>query len=69
MGRFWQNGCGHRRKSIHIYYGHRHRPDWKVDEWGPAMSENTYIPPQLWRDHADPEVSHEPSVGLVTPTF
>ena len=35
------------RKSVQIYYGHRHRE---------YLSEQSYIPASLWRDHPDEEV-------------
>ena len=35
------------RKSVQIYYGHRHRP---------YLSEHSIMPTELWRDHEDPEV-------------
>ncbi len=35
------------RKSVQIYYGHRHRDH---------LSEMSYIPARLWRDHPDQEV-------------
>ncbi len=35
------------RKTAQIYYGHRHRD---------YLSESTYIPTRLWRDHPDEEV-------------
>ena len=35
------------RKSVQIYYGHRHRSH---------LSEQSYIPASLWRDHPDEEV-------------
>ena len=35
------------RKTVGIYYGHRHRE---------YHSDHTYIPPSLWRDHPDGEV-------------
>ena len=35
------------RKSVQIYYGHRHRE---------FLSHQSFIPAQLWRDHADAEV-------------
>jgi hypothetical protein len=35
------------RKSVQIYYGHRHRK---------YLSEDSYIPSELWRDHPDEEV-------------
>ena len=34
------------RKSVQIYYGHRHRP---------YLSNCTVVPESLWRDHPDPE--------------
>ncbi len=35
------------RKTVGIYYGHRHRE---------YHSDHTYVPPSLWRDHPDGEV-------------
>ena len=35
------------RKSVQIYYGHRNRE---------YLSEQSYIPASLWRDHPDQEV-------------
>ena len=35
------------RKTVQIYYGHRHRD---------YLSEDSYIPTRLWRDHPDEEV-------------
>jgi hypothetical protein len=35
------------RKSVQVYYGHRNRP---------ALSEDSVVPPSLWRDHSDAEV-------------
>ena len=37
----------HERKSVQIYYGHRNRD---------PLSEVSYIPTELWRDHPDEEV-------------
>jgi hypothetical protein len=37
----------HERKTIQIYYGHRHRP---------YLANDSGIPVALWRDHDDPEV-------------